>query len=357
MTFVVRNTTGSEVSIDDLGQKILAAEEFDLLLSFAIEDLTESADLTTLLNAGTLERLTGFGGSVIPPANAFDDAVPAHTHTSVDVTDFQAQVSSNTTVSANAAHVGATGNPHFVTAAQVGAAAISHGHVAADVSDFQATVSTNAIVVANAAHVLLTSNPHSVTAAQVGAALAVHTHTVSQISDFAAGVAANETLTSLALSGTTLNYTDEAGTVNPVDLSGLGGGGGSVFGSDHADAERTSTASTTGTADVTYQTLNVTATAAGRYRVGWFFVYHKSSASQDIDMKVQVNGNNIIDPADTGQLRVEPKDPGTDQRIAASGFAYLNLAAGAHTITQLFNDNGSGTSFVHHGVLEFWRVS
>lgn len=43
-----------------------------------------------------------------------------HTHTSSDVTDFQAQVSANTDVAANTSHSASTSNPHSVTKAQVG---------------------------------------------------------------------------------------------------------------------------------------------------------------------------------------------------------------------------------------------
>lgn len=78
MSFVVRNTTGSTVLIIDLGQNIEGGQEFDLKESKSFEEIQASSNLSALLGAGTLERLDGFGGSVIPAADAFNDAVLPH---------------------------------------------------------------------------------------------------------------------------------------------------------------------------------------------------------------------------------------------------------------------------------------
>ena len=78
MSFVVRNTTVSLVIIDDIGQNIEASQEFDLKGPYSFEEIDDSGDLKTLLNAGTLERLTGLGGTVIPASEAFNDAVLPH---------------------------------------------------------------------------------------------------------------------------------------------------------------------------------------------------------------------------------------------------------------------------------------
>lgn len=75
MQFVVSNPTAFDVLVADLGLTISAGEERDLLegARFSSEALALSSDLSTLLVATTLNRLTGFGGTVIPAAQAFDD--------------------------------------------------------------------------------------------------------------------------------------------------------------------------------------------------------------------------------------------------------------------------------------------
>jgi len=78
MAFWVRNTTGGNVTVDDLGCTLAAAEERDLHVHFLFDILQMSADLVTALGSGDLVRIDGPGGSTIPAAEAFDDATSEH---------------------------------------------------------------------------------------------------------------------------------------------------------------------------------------------------------------------------------------------------------------------------------------
>jgi hypothetical protein len=80
--FVIRRPSsfGTSFTIDDLGITIESGEERDLYIFVGSQlAVSTSDDLINALNGGDLERLTGFGGSIIPPSQAFDDNdVQAH---------------------------------------------------------------------------------------------------------------------------------------------------------------------------------------------------------------------------------------------------------------------------------------
>jgi hypothetical protein len=76
MSFVVRNNAKTAQVVPDLGDLTLeAGEERDLLADgdYLTEQLSGSTDLVNFLTATTFDRLTDFGGSVIPAGQAFDD--------------------------------------------------------------------------------------------------------------------------------------------------------------------------------------------------------------------------------------------------------------------------------------------
>jgi hypothetical protein len=81
----------------------------------------------------------------------------AHTHTASEITDFDTEVANNTDVSTNTTHRGLTNNPHSVTAAQVGLGAVPNidatdranhtgTQTASTISDFDTEVSNNTTV-------------------------------------------------------------------------------------------------------------------------------------------------------------------------------------------------------------------
>lgn len=79
MSFWVRRPIASDFVVNDLGVTIRASSERDLSLSFDTQVLTQSADLATALSSSALQRIDGPDGSVIPAADAFNDAdIAAH---------------------------------------------------------------------------------------------------------------------------------------------------------------------------------------------------------------------------------------------------------------------------------------
>jgi len=134
--FWVRNTTAASYTINDLGATFDAAEERDLFLHFYYDDIRRSEDLNTALSSGDLVRLDSEGGSIIPFANAYDDAVVAHNiagdaHFGALSTDevtegpsnlyyTEGRVSANTDVAANTSHRGSTANPHSTDIGNLG---------------------------------------------------------------------------------------------------------------------------------------------------------------------------------------------------------------------------------------------
>lgn len=54
ITYTLRNTTGSIVSIDDRGKKISASATIAITDTMSLEKIQTSDDLVTLINAGTL---------------------------------------------------------------------------------------------------------------------------------------------------------------------------------------------------------------------------------------------------------------------------------------------------------------
>lgn len=73
--FIVLNNTVSDVVVDDLSSlTVPGSAELDLALFFSLQELANSSDLVSLINATTLSRLDGPGGSPISSSQAFDDA-------------------------------------------------------------------------------------------------------------------------------------------------------------------------------------------------------------------------------------------------------------------------------------------
>lgn len=153
--FWIRNTTVAEYTINDLGMTLPASGEIDLHVHFSYDDIQRSSSLDTALSTGDLVRLDGEGGSTIPYADAYDDAVAPHeisgdAHTGSLDTDAvtegdnlyytEGRVSANTDVTANTSHRGSTSNPHTVTATQLSLNNVTNDaqlkRAAADISTF-----------------------------------------------------------------------------------------------------------------------------------------------------------------------------------------------------------------------------
>jgi hypothetical protein len=79
MAFWIRNDSGGDYTINDLGVTILTASEMDLWDVRTHEHLIKSVDLHSAFVAGDLVRLDGPGGSPVTPGTEFDDLVNVHT--------------------------------------------------------------------------------------------------------------------------------------------------------------------------------------------------------------------------------------------------------------------------------------
>lgn len=78
MAFWIRNDSGGNYTINDLGITIPTAEEKDLRIIYYYDDLQKSVDLIAAFGAGDLVRLDGPGGVPVAPGTEFDDAVSTH---------------------------------------------------------------------------------------------------------------------------------------------------------------------------------------------------------------------------------------------------------------------------------------
>lgn len=134
--------------------------------------------------------------------------------------------------------------------------------------------------------------------------------------------------------------------------------GAGVFGQNSQTVENVISAANATSIFANYLSLVTPSIPAGTYRIGWFAVGNNSDVANDWDLQVSEGANNLIDPTVTGFMREEPSDSGSDQRHVRSGFRYLVLGAGVHTIDMDFrNSAGTDTVTMFHGVLEIWRVA
>ena len=128
-----------------------------------------------------------------------------------------------------------------------------------------------------------------------------------------------------------------------------------VFGADFAYKQKVASETTSGSIFTVYDTLtfNVSSSGSNAYRVNADFVWGHNSASNDI--RVQL----IIDGQAERELRIEPKDPGTDQRYQNNILIYLeNLSVGNHTVELAYRpSSASRISRMYSSVIESWRVA
>lgn len=128
------------------------------------------------------------------------------------------------------------------------------------------------------------------------------------------------------------------------------------YGLDFDFAERVGLEDVTGGAFVTYDSLtfNVSDTSnLNSYRINADFLWGHNSASNDIRVRILVNGVSVK------ELRMEPKDAGTDQRFQNNILYYANnLNTGNNTVDlQLRPASASRISRMYESIIEVWRVS
>lgn len=128
------------------------------------------------------------------------------------------------------------------------------------------------------------------------------------------------------------------------------------FGRDFSVEKVTGLQNFTGGSFQTYATLNFAVSGpdtVNKFRMNCSFSWGHNSASNDARFRVLVDGVPLPE-----ELRIEPKDPGTDQRIPAEILDYLdNLSIGNHSIAlQARPATASRITRIYKAVIEVWRV-
>lgn len=127
---------------------------------------------------------------------------------------------------------------------------------------------------------------------------------------------------------------DFNGVVKPV------GSANPYIGSQRAYLAKTTQQNTTSTTFQEYMTMNVSNNngVTAKHELLLNFVWGYGSASSDFRARLVVDGQPFGE-----EFRMEPKDPGTNQRNYNSFFTELDLAPGPHTITLEFAAESGGT--------------
>jgi len=127
-----------------------------------------------------------------------------------------------------------------------------------------------------------------------------------------------------------------------------------VFGRDFTSKTKIASESTTGSTPSEYDSLTFTVsdTATNKFRINADFQWGHNAAGNDIRVFL------LIDGAVVTELRIEPKDAGTDQRFQNNILEYSeNLSIGTHTASIEYRPASSGrVSYMYRSIIEAWRV-
>lgn len=101
---------------------------------------------------------------------------------------------------------------------------------------------------------------------------------------------------------------------------------------------------------------------SGRYRVGWSYLWSGDGPFRNFEAQILVGSTRVMlhqqEPQETGGYQ-EPITPnaGTDQGHWCSGFVFIDLGEGVHTIKlQTRIENGDNECSVHRNVFEIERM-
>jgi hypothetical protein len=127
------------------------------------------------------------------------------------------------------------------------------------------------------------------------------------------------------------------------------------FGKDAKSQIKFASETTTGNAFDEYDSMTfaVTNSAVNKFRCNIDFYWGHDATSNDIRVRLMVDG------AQQGEeMRIEPKDAGTDQRIQNNLLRYVeNLSIGNHTLSLEYRPaNASRTSRMYYSTIEVWRT-
>jgi len=129
------------------------------------------------------------------------------------------------------------------------------------------------------------------------------------------------------------------------------------YGKDFARSLKEANETTTGNSFDIYSSLTFDVgsdAAVNEYRINADFYWGHNSASNDIRVIIELDGVQLGE-----QIRIEPKDQGTDQRIQNNLLRYAqNLSVGSHTIDLSYRPaSSSRQSRMYASTIEVWRVS
>lgn len=100
----------------------------------------------------------------------------------------------------------------------------------------------------------------------------------------------------------------------------------------------------------------------GRYRIGWSYLWSGDDPNRNFEAQILVNGTRVMlhqqEPQETGGYN-EPITPnaGTDQGHWCSGFVFIDLDDGSHSIKlQTRIETGSNECSIHRNVFEIEKV-
>lgn len=125
-----------------------------------------------------------------------------------------------------------------------------------------------------------------------------------------------------------------------------------VFGDNFIVSSSDAVSTSSSTSFSTKVTLNAGALPAGTYRVGWQYDWGYSNGGANFLARVMLDGATAI------MTHVqEPQDTAIGQRQITSGFGYVTLTAGTHTVTLDYAASSTlDTARIGQARLEFWRV-
>lgn len=128
------------------------------------------------------------------------------------------------------------------------------------------------------------------------------------------------------------------------------------FGMNKSWSRKKANETTTGNSWAVYDALDFTVTdsAVNEFRVSVDFFWGHNSAANDIRVQFLLDGNLI-----GNEMRVEPKDAGSDQRYQNNILDYLtNLSLGVHTLTLRYRPaTNNKLSRMYYSIIEAWRVA
>ena len=126
-----------------------------------------------------------------------------------------------------------------------------------------------------------------------------------------------------------------------------------IFGSQSKFSESIGLSSTTSTGWIQKVRLTTADVPAGTYRISTFYNWSHNSVSTEFQARIQIDDSVTI-----YEHNEEPGASSTDAYWDASGFHWVSLSDGTHTIDLDFrSDNNGDTASIRNARLEFWRIS